>query len=318
MSTGIIPPATGFSRPHPLLRGGDAGAAAAARPRALARRHPDRRGQRHGPGHRRAPGAAQRAGARPARAPGPWRADGRAAPRPGPPRTPTHAGRSGAWPGPPRTCCTPRTGPRWPRSWPGSRTSAPWLSDAELGDLACQLARDAADQGPVRMAIVASNQDQLARLASQATAMLSDLGGGLLAQPAWHLRGRQRGRPCHAAAVRHRRPGAGRPGRRPPARGPGPAAGRRCAGWTSSASARTPRSGTASGEIAGLVWAGCLAEDDAVVLHGHPQQDPLRDRPPPTCPRRGDEPRRTRRRPAALTCCARSCAACGSRPRSAA
>ena len=57
---------------------------------------------------------------------------------------------------------------------------APWLSDAELGDLACQLARDAENQGPVRMAIVASNQDQLARLASQGTTLLPTLDGGRL------------------------------------------------------------------------------------------------------------------------------------------
>ena len=44
---------------------------------------------------------------------------------------------------------------------------APGLSDAELGDLAVQLASDAATQGPVRLAIVASNQEQLARLASR-------------------------------------------------------------------------------------------------------------------------------------------------------
>ncbi len=57
---------------------------------------------------------------------------------------------------------------------------ASWLSDSELGDLACQLARDAASQGPVRVALVASSQDHLARLASQAEALLTRLPDGLL------------------------------------------------------------------------------------------------------------------------------------------
>src|ERR1700734_2012698 len=39
---------------------------------------------------------------------------------------------------------------------------APWLSDAELGDLAVQLANDAAVQGPVRLGIVGSHQEQTA------------------------------------------------------------------------------------------------------------------------------------------------------------
>src|SRR5260370_5803817 len=57
---------------------------------------------------------------------------------------------------------------------------APWLSDAELGDLACQLARDPAHQGVGRVAILASKQDQLAGLASQAAALLPALADGQL------------------------------------------------------------------------------------------------------------------------------------------
>ena len=58
---------------------------------------------------------------------------------------------------------------------------SPWLSDAEMRDLACQLARDTREQGPVRMAIVASRQEQLARLATDAMTMLPRLADGLLA-----------------------------------------------------------------------------------------------------------------------------------------
>ena len=57
---------------------------------------------------------------------------------------------------------------------------APWLTDAELHDLACQLARDAADREPVRVALVASRQEQLARLAREAVALLADLADGVL------------------------------------------------------------------------------------------------------------------------------------------
>jgi enediyne polyketide synthase len=54
------------------------------------------------------------------------------------------------------------------------------LSDAELIDLACQLGRDARTQGPARVAIVAGHQDELARRAREAVALLPGLGGGLM------------------------------------------------------------------------------------------------------------------------------------------
>jgi enediyne polyketide synthase len=57
---------------------------------------------------------------------------------------------------------------------------APWLSDAQLQDLACQLAIEAADQGKARVAIIATRQEQLARLANEAITMLPKLAGGLV------------------------------------------------------------------------------------------------------------------------------------------
>ena len=54
---------------------------------------------------------------------------------------------------------------------------ARWLSDAQLHDLACQLAVEAGDQGRVKVGIVASRQEQLARLASEAITMLPGLTG---------------------------------------------------------------------------------------------------------------------------------------------
>ncbi len=57
---------------------------------------------------------------------------------------------------------------------------AAWLSDAELRDLACQLAIEAADRGTARVAIIATRQEQLARLASEAITMLPRLTPGMV------------------------------------------------------------------------------------------------------------------------------------------
>ncbi len=58
--------------------------------------------------------------------------------------------------------------------------TAPWLSDSQLADLACQLAIEATDQGKARVAIVATRQEQLARLANEATTLLPKLSDGLV------------------------------------------------------------------------------------------------------------------------------------------
>ncbi len=57
---------------------------------------------------------------------------------------------------------------------------ARWLSDAELQDLACSLARSSATQGPSRVALVAAGQEQLGALAAEAAALLPQLTEGLL------------------------------------------------------------------------------------------------------------------------------------------
>ena len=53
------------------------------------------------------------------------------------------------------------------------------LSDSELGDLACQLGRQAA-AGPARVAVVAASQDELARLTREAADLLPGLASGQL------------------------------------------------------------------------------------------------------------------------------------------
>ena len=57
----------------------------------------------------------------------------------------------------------------------------PWLSDAEMADLACMLGRDASAQGRTRVGIVAARQSQLAMLAREAVTMLPLLSDGLMA-----------------------------------------------------------------------------------------------------------------------------------------
>ena len=254
MSTGFIPPATGFSKPHPLLRGGQA-----------ALRLP--------------------------REPEPW------------PEGPRIAGVSAMGPGidvhvvlrsqPPRGRHERKS--RGTQQPPLAETGliiglpvrcnaylltapdrdgldallarialiAPWLSDAELGDLACQLARDAANQGPVRMAIVASNQDQLARLAGQGTALLPGLEGGRLScRPGMYAADGAHGRITLLLSDS----GAERddPGSRPDEPGSAdpwrPLSALR---WLDRLGVSTTAAvGFGSGELAGLVWAGCLSEPD--------------------------------------------------------
>ena len=243
MSTGIIPPATGFSRPHPLLRGGDAGLRLPRTPETWPEGTRIAGVSAMGPGldvHlvlRSEPARGRHERRAPGRRPG--------GPRPG--RVP-EAGARRRDPGAARSTAYLLHAPdRTALAAILARIAhvAPWLSDAELGDLACQLARDAADQGPMRMALIASKQDQLARLASQATAMLAGLGDGLLAQrPGIFAADSADGRVTlllsdTGTRRRRRRTRTAARLRTRPCRCP------RCAGWTSSGSARTPRSATA-------------------------------------------------------------------------
>jgi enediyne polyketide synthase len=55
---------------------------------------------------------------------------------------------------------------------------ARWLSDAELHDLACLLGREPGQQGRTRVALVAAGQEQLATLAAEAATLLADLDEG--------------------------------------------------------------------------------------------------------------------------------------------
>src|SRR5262249_57521156 len=153
---------------------------------------------------------------------------------------------------------------------------APWLSDAEMGDLACQLGRDAAHQGPVRIALVATRQDHLARLASQASALLPGMtDGALVMRPGIFAADGGDGR---VTLLISEPGGPGSPFR--------PLSALR---WLDQLGIRTTAAvGFGHSELAGLVWAGCLSETTAAALEARrkeiynatapvPAREPLTD-----------------------------------------
>ena len=133
---------------------------------------------------------------------------------------------------------------------------APWLSDAEFGDLACQLAHDAAQQGRVRLAILASRQDQLARLATQAAAVLPMLNdGGLITRPGIFAAD---GADGQVTLLISEPDAPGSPFR--------PLSALR---WLDQLGLHAAAGvGFGHSELAGLVWAGCLSEAAAAALAG--------------------------------------------------
>ncbi|MBO0807815.1 MAG: polyketide synthase, partial [Actinobacteria bacterium] len=274
IAAGVIPPGTGCVRPHPLIASEEARLRVPAAPEpwpartrlagvssvgpggssvhVVLRRDvgsgPRRRVQLPGRyaavtgGNR--PRARRGAAARVAQ-PGPGTAAGRSGAA-GRPVIPAPATPPGAEPfvfsGPDREAVT--------RELTKVAAVAPWLSDAELGDLACQLgSQDAA--GPVRAGLAARSQDELARLAGGAAGLLGDLAPGKLAADAG----------IYAAD------GAGGgvtllfPGEPETTSLASSLASLR---WLAALGV-TARAGTGHGlgELAGLAWAGCLSEPDA-------------------------------------------------------
>ncbi|HEV2243103.1 MAG TPA: polyketide synthase, partial [Streptosporangiaceae bacterium] len=293
MSTGIIPPTTGVSRPHPLLRGGDV---ALRLPRAaepwpdgtriagvsgmgpginvhLVLRSEPTRG-RHARRARVAP-AAPPSSSSPVTAAGPAVKSAKAAPGAGTYADAEATGTRAAAPaaatpvvraaaitpavsgGPPRPYTFLLHAPdRGAMDALLARVAhvAPWLSDAEMGDLACQLGRDAAHQGPVRIALVATSQDQLARLAGQASALLPGMtDGALVMRPGIFAADGGDGR---VTLLISEPGGPGSPFR--------PLSALR---WLDLLGIRTTVAvGFGHSELAGLVWAGCLSETAAAAL----------------------------------------------------
>src|SRR5579875_1912149 len=148
---------------------------------------------------------------------------------------------------------------------------ARWLSDSELRDLACQLARDAAAPGRVRVALAAARQEQLAALAREAATVVARMTDGVVTL-----------RPGIAAAdgaggtvtVLLSDGSSGSPGSDSPW-----AQQLKVLRWLDQLGVAVAAAvGHGDGEIAGLVWAGSIAAADAGALaarlrsSGHPAE----------------------------------------------
>src|SRR5450755_3884953 len=137
---------------------------------------------------------------------------------------------------------------------------APWLSDAELHDLACQLAREAGDRGRARVAIVAAGQQQLAALAGEAIMLLPGLTAGpLVTRPGIFVADGAAGRV--ALLLSGGDPATAAPGGKPA----GAAAAQPAAlAWLDQLGVQAAAAvGRGLGEIAGLAWAGSLTAAEA-------------------------------------------------------
>jgi enediyne polyketide synthase len=148
---------------------------------------------------------------------------------------------------------------------------APWISDGEMQDLSSQLARDAATQNQVRVAIIASRQEQLARLAAEAITVLPQLRPGVLAvRPGIFAADGADGRITLLFSGQPQRPDdAGRAVHADTCRPSVPDLSRTFAAtrWIEALGVRaTAAVGQGAGELAGLAWAGCISPATAQAL----------------------------------------------------
>ncbi len=288
VNAGVIPPVTGCVHPHPVLR--DSGAVLRV-PRS-AESWPGRtrlaavssidpagctvhlvlRRERH-----QLPGPAQPPSAAPPPSPAgqlsPPEQSGGGQPGSGPPAAAGPKGRTlAAWsvPSAPRAEAFTFSGPD--RATLATLLSqvaaaAPGLSDAELSDLACQSGREA-HPGPVRVALVATDQDELCRLSRAAAGLLPSLRTGqLTTRPGLFAADRAAGR---VALLFPGEVVASDAGQQPPGPAAAPAIAQsslNAINWLDRLGLRAAAAvGQGVGEITALVWAGSLAEAAAVRL----------------------------------------------------
>ena len=294
VSAGVIPPATGCTRPHPLLRGEDATL------RVLRTAEPWPDGTRLAAVSAMDSGGSnvhivlrrdtsRRSATERRRAPLPVRGEG-----------------AGSWtvtPSPRADTYVFGGSSRAAVSVTLARVAAlaPWMSDGELTDLACQLGRPARGDEPVRVAVVASSQLELARLAGEAAALLPGLARGrLTVRPGIFASDGARGRivllfpgeealatgcaeyagarhgSAHGEASRAADSGAGTAASQPAIVQAALAA----LHWLDRLGVRAGAAvGHGLGEITGLVWAGSLSEPDAARLVA--QRDAVLSHPDP-------------------------------------
>ena len=283
VNAGVLPPVTGCARPHPMLTGEDAvlrvPRSAESWPpgtRLAAVSSLDPAGSHVHVVLRREPNQAafpQSGSASPHLAqarPGPAQhASGPARPT-GQSQAGTRALGSWTVPGAPRPEIFAISGPdreTVAAQLAGVARAATGLSDSELGDLACQLGRQAS-RGPVRVAIVTASQDELARLSREAAELLPRLRTGqLTARPGLFAADGATGQvvllfPGEASTTAAGQDWPG-PGSQPAIVQASLSALR----WLDTLGVRaTAALGHGVGEITGLVWAGSLAESDAAAL----------------------------------------------------
>ena len=139
---------------------------------------------------------------------------------------------------------------------------APWLSDGEMQDLSWQLARDAICQGQARVAIVATRQEQLARLAAEAITLLPKLSGGLLAvRPGIFAADGADGRVTLLLSDQPRRGSSA-------AQADGLSRTLAALRWLDALGVHaTAAVGHGAGELAGMIWADCVSPAGAQALY---------------------------------------------------
>ena len=183
---------------------------------------------------------------------------------------------------------------------------ARWLSDAEMQDLACSLGRDPGAPGPCRVALVAADQEQLGSLAATAASMLADLAGGLLTVvPGIFAAQDADGRITLLLSDTRQDPAAAEPLT-------GAVSGcLEALRWLESLDVQAAAAvGHGMGALAGLAWAGVLGQDEvteiadlrakfrrrSVVVAGPAGPASLREPAEPAEPADGAEPTRPDRR----------------------
>ena len=156
--------------------------------------------------------------------------------------------------------------------------TARWLSDAELQDLACTLAREPGPQGPCRIGLIAAGQEQLAAAAADAVIMLGELTEGLLSvRPAFYAADNADGRiglllsggdavPASSGPSTAGPSGTGRHRESDPLT----ATVSQCLDalrWLESLDAQaTVAVGHGTGMLAGLAWAGVLGQREVIEI----------------------------------------------------
>jgi enediyne polyketide synthase len=141
---------------------------------------------------------------------------------------------------------------------------ARWLSDAELQDLACSLGRDPGPHGGSRVGLVAAGQEQLGALAAEAAALLPGLADGLVTvRPGIFAAEDADGRVTLLLSDTAAAPAAGEP------LAAGVTGCLEALRWLESLDVHAAGAvGHGFGALAGLAWAGVLGQEEVIEIAG--------------------------------------------------